>query len=152
MRRTLVFFGLALAGSAGAGWLTSPRAETAPAQAVLVDARPLHAGAVAAEARGRLAQLGLFAPIAEDALEAPPPPDIALLFRRDLTAIEQRPEGPIVWIVDYSAEFGRRGLEVGDVYQDGWRVAAVAPAFIELRRRRETRQVMIFAPTPRIDP
>ena len=151
MRRVLLLFGAALVGGAGAGWLTAPHADLAATPAPLELAQPVHAGVAAAEARMRLEQLHATLP-AEEALEAPPPPDITVLFRRDLTAIEQRPDGPIVWIVDFAAEFGRRGLKIGDVYQDGWRLSAVAGQYIELRRRRETKRVTVFEAPPSLEP
>lgn len=145
MRRALFLLCVALAGGAGIGWLTAhsvgaPEGARAPALA-----GPEHAGADARRARERLAQLVPAVPEnLEEALEAPPPPDIAVLFRHDLTAIERRPEGSIAWIVDFTREFGRRGLKVGDVYQDGWRVSAIGAQTIELRRQSELRRVGVF--------
>ncbi len=144
MRRKLAILCASLIGGAGLGWFTTPR-PSAPQQA---QARILplleHGGADAWEAYQRFSAIGFSA--AAPALEAPPPPDVAVLFRRDLTAIEQRPNGRLVWIVDLTRDFGRRSLRVGDVYQDGWRVAAIGTQTIELRRRRERRRIDVFAP------
>lgn len=143
MRRALFLLCVALAGGAGVGWLTAPLAgapEAAPAPAW---APPEHAGADARRARERLARL-VAEEVTQEALEAPPPPDIAVLFRHDLTAIERRPDGAVAWIVDFTQEFGRRGLKVGDVYQDGWRVSAINAQSIELRRQSEVRRVGVF--------
>jgi hypothetical protein len=88
-----------------------------------------------------LGQIEVFEPVA---IETPPAPDIAQLFRRDLTAIEQGSGPAQALIVDYAQPSGRRRLRVGDIYQDGWRIARIAPQQIELRRRRETRSVAVF--------
>ena len=88
------------------------------------------------------------------AVEAPPPPpDVAVRFRRDLTAIEETPAGPVVWIVDAAEGSSRRAIRAGGVYADGWRVTAITPRAIELRRRAETRRVLTFsAPEPEAIP
>lgn len=76
----------------------------------------------------------------------PPPPDVAVLLRQDLTAIEITAAGPVVWIVDPEQPFQRRAIAVGGAYRDGWKVAAITPQRIDLKRRRETRSVSTFAP------
>jgi hypothetical protein len=103
-----------------------------------------------AQAREVLAQVSFFAAVApeEAAFEPAPPPDIAHLFRRDLTAIETRTDGAIVWIVDFTQPHGRRGLRVGEIYQDGWRIAAIESQAIVLRRRGESRRVDAFRLAP----
>jgi hypothetical protein len=146
-----VLVGAALSALAGAtGWLTAPRAsfDTNPVSV----AAPYSVDYIRGEygrARDVLGRVG-FVSVAEDIPEVapPPPPDIAHLFRRDLTAIETRRDAPVVWVVDFSQPYGRRGLRVGDIYQDGWRVAAIEPQAIVLRRRRESRRVEAFAPAP----
>lgn len=148
MRRAVIF-GAAIAGALAAGWLTAARAPALAADERAADwAPPQHGGEVLGAVRERLAALGYapqLAPTSDAALEAPPPPpDIAIMFRRDLTAIERRPEGLLVWIVDFTQPAGRRSLKPGDVYQDGWRVSAVSDQTIELRRRRETRSIAVF--------
>ena len=74
-----------------------------------------------------------------------------MLFRRDLTAIEDRDGGRVAWIIDFTQTYQRRALRVGDVYQDGWRVSRIGVQSIDLRRRREVRTVDAFA-LPVIDP
>lgn len=147
MKRGAAIFALALVAGAGAGVATT-RPLPVEEQPRVADVRLVHAGSEAAEARQRLEALGFDAAAPEEALEAPPPLDIAFLFRRDLTAIERRPDGLQVWIVDFYADNGRRALRVGDIYQDGWRVSGISPQTIELRRRRETRVISAFAPAP----
>ena len=151
MKRALFLLGFALAGGAATGWFTAgpPSVEGAPV--ALAPPSPAHGGTAAAEARRRVGEAGL-AGAAEptDVQEAPPPPDIAVLFRRDVTAVEQRPDGARVWIVDFTRDFGRRALRVGDVYQDRWRVTRISPQWVELRRRRETRRVGLFEAPPDI--
>jgi hypothetical protein len=113
-----------------------------------------HAGAETGAARERLLELGLGEVVetAPELFEAPPAPDIATLFRRDLTAIEHGTRGAHALIVDYAEPSGRRRLRVGDVYQDGWRIARVDAQRIELRRRREVREVAVFELAPEASP
>ena len=141
MRRASLLVGIAMVGGAALGWLSA--APPGPRAAQSNTAPLAHAGEVAGESAERLAALGL----GVDALAtpaAPAPPDIAVLFRRELTAIEQRGRVMLAVIVDHSQNYGRRTLRVGDIYQDGWRVAAIGPQRIELRRRRERRSVAVF--------
>ncbi|UPT61151.1 MAG: hypothetical protein M0D54_11845 [Hyphomonadaceae bacterium JAD_PAG50586_4] len=129
-------------GGIGLGYLTTPGPR---AEAVAGFEEPLivHGRGEAAEARARLVALGLNpAPVLET---GPPPPDVALLFRRDLTAIESQSGGLVVWIVDFTQAHQRRALRVGDVYQDRWRVARITPQAVELRRQREVRTIGVFA-------
>lgn len=147
-RRALISVAAALAAGLGLGWVsampihTAPEAETA---AALAQFSPLHGGAAAGAARDRLAALG-YGVTADAAQETapPPPPDIAVLFRRDLTAIEHTPTGPIVWIIDASQAAGRRALRPRAIYQDGWRLSAVRGQVIELRRGAEVRHIDVF--------
>lgn len=151
MKAQAILAALAVGGGLGIGWLTAPAPE-ADANAAGGDVAALaRAGEDAGQAAERLRRLGL-APVAEAEPAAPPPPDIALLFRRDLTAIEERANGRLVWIIDNTQPFGRRALRVGDVYQDGWRVRRIQPQMVELRRRREVRRVEAFAAPPVLEP
>jgi hypothetical protein len=148
-----VILAVSLSAGLASGWLTVARAPTpTPSDQAPLWAAPHHGGESIGAARERLEALGYGAAEApasdEILLAAPPPPDIAVLFRRDLTAIEQRAEGPLAWIVDFTQPNGRRSLRPGDVYQDGWRVSTVSEQVIELRRRRETRRVAVFTPPP----
>lgn len=148
MRRVFLLLAAAVMGGLALGWFTaglpavSPRAE--PDVAV---AAPVHAGIAAHAAGERISQLSFVLPPAVEVAPPPAPPDIAILFRRDLTAIEQTPAGLVVWVVDLNQPNGRRGLKIRDIYQDGWRVSAITPQSIELRRRREVRHVDVFAVT-----
>lgn len=141
MRAQLVLLASAIVGGLGLGWLSAP---TPNAEASVANAAPslVHARVEAADARQRLDALGLAPPPVDN---SPPPPDIAILFRRDLTAIEDRPRGRVVWVVDFAQTYQRRALRVGDVYQDGWRISRINAQSVELRRRREVRTVDAFA-------
>lgn len=135
-------------GGLGLGWFTAPTPEATPSTRLEAPAIA-HASVETATARERLAALGLAPPPQVDA--APPPPDIAVLFRRDLTAIEERGAARVAWVVDHTQMNQRRALRVGDIYRDGWRVARIAPQTVELRRRREMRTIDAFA-LPVIEP
>ena len=148
MRARLILLAAGVLGGVGAGWLTTPAFDVNTVAATEAPAL-IHASAEAREARERLDRLGL-APQPEIDT-APPPPDIAIRFRRDLTAIEDRPVGRVVWIVDYAQPHQRRALRIGDVYQNGWRVSRIGAQSVELRRRREVRSIDAFA-LPVIDP
>jgi hypothetical protein len=149
MRAQLILLVAGVAGGLTAGWLTAPRAEAGAPRAAAATPAIAHAGVEAREARERLTRLGFVAPPPIET--APPPPDVAVLFRRDLTAIEERANGRVVWIVDFTQTYRRRALRVGDIYQDGWRVSRIGPQSIDLRRRRDVRTIRVFAP-PTMDP
>jgi hypothetical protein len=138
----------AVIGGVALGWLTAPasRPQAMRAQETLA---PTHASAEVRDARERLVQLDLVPPPMVE--QGPPPVDVAALFRRDLTAIEDRANGRLVLIVDPSQPHGRRTLSAGDVYQDGWRVTRIEPQSVVLRRGREVRTVDVFA-LPVIEP
>jgi hypothetical protein len=145
MRRAVFLLGAAVVGGFAAGWFAV--VSTAPTLAPVIAARwerPVHGGAVAAAAAERFVEMGLGVPEAPQIVELPPPPDIAVVFRRDLTAIERRAGGALAWVIDLNQMSGRRGLSVGDVYRDGWRVSAVSEQVIELRKRREVRRISVF--------
>jgi hypothetical protein len=145
----ILLLGAALIGGFGLGWLTAgPGAARGPGTAEVGLVTPVHAGVAAHAAAERIRQLSFVLPPVEEVAAPPPPPDIAVLFRRDLTAIEQTSAGPVVWVVDLNQPNGRRGLKSGDVYQDGWRLSAIRPQSIELRRRGEVRRVDLFATVP----
>jgi hypothetical protein len=135
-------------GGLGLGWFAAPVPEASPSARLDVPAIA-HASVETGAARERLADLGLVPPPQVEV--APPPPDVAVLFRRDLTAIEERGATRVAWIVDHAQMNQRRALRVGDIYQGGWRVARIAPQAIELRRRREVRTIDAFA-LPVIEP
>ncbi len=142
MKAQLLLLAGGVLGGLALGWLTAPTPE-ADASVRLEAPALVHASVETAAARERLSQLGLAPPQVEEA--GPPPPDIAVLFRRDLTAIEERGAVRVAWIVDFAQTHRRRALRVGDIYQDGWRVARIGPQSVQLRRRREVRTVDAFA-------
>lgn len=142
MKAQLLLLVGGVAGGLGIGWLTAPSPDV-NAHAGLELPNIVFANAEAAEARARLDALGL-AP--EPVIDVgPPPPDVAVLFRRDLTAIEEAGGRHIVWIVDVAQPHQRRALRVGDSYRDGWRITRINPQSVHLRRRREVRIVDAFA-------
>ncbi|MFT3727214.1 MAG: hypothetical protein QM759_05260 [Terricaulis sp.] len=130
----------------GVGWVAvKPPTQSGPTRAGAVQ-RPVSGGEFASAALDRFSKL---VPIAADpppdaGPPPPPPPDVAITFRRELTAIDVSGREPVVYIVDYNGEHGRRGLRKGDVYRDGWRVNAIADQEVVLRRRRELRTIAIF--------
>lgn len=149
IRRALVMFGAVLVGGVSLGWVTATPPRGATVRSAAEQIAPRHGGEIARAAVERLQTLAFVVPpTVESVAEAPRPPDIGQLFRRDLTAIEQSANGPVAWIVDRNRENGRRALRRGDLYQDGWRVAAVRRQSVELRRGAETRRVELFAPLP----
>lgn len=142
MRAQLLLLAGSIAGGLGLGWLTAPSPEAEAHEGFEAPAI-VFAGVEAGEARDRLDALGLApAPVIDT---GPPPPDITVLFRRDMTAIEQARGRHVVWIVDLAQPHRRRALRVGDSYRDGWRVARINPQSVQLRRRREVRTVDAFA-------
>jgi hypothetical protein len=154
MKRQLVLISIALIGGAGAGWVSASM--SSGAEAPLTEAPAFtasHNGAAARAAAERLQTLVFVVPpVVESVVEAPPPPDIADLFRAALSAIEQTPGGPVAVIVDLNQESGHRRLKRGDVYQDGWRIAALGRQYIDLRRGAERRRVDLYAPPPETSP
>lgn len=146
MRRVLVRLAFAWVGAFGLGWLTGGGAAPAREQIAAANATtPIHGGAIAGAAGEKLSALGFGALPVEEIAAPPPPPDIAVFFRHDLTAIQRRPGGALVaLIVDLDATSGRRALGRGDVYRDGWRVAAISAQVVELRRQGEVRRINVF--------
>ena len=147
MRRALLLALLAMGGGGALGWVSAPQAEAPETARARIMPALSHGGAEAGAVRQRVREFGFGAFDAPEAeIAAPQPPDIAVLFRRDLTAIEQRSEGRVALVVDFTQDFGRRALKVGDVYRDGWRVAGIGWQTIELRRRGERRSIAVFDP------
>ncbi len=142
--------GSVLAAGLGLGWMTAQVGATSgaatPANIDLSAVR--HGGALAANAVNRLQTLDII-PLSDPGMAAetpPPPPDIAELFRRDLTAIEAGADGLTIWVVDDMSPALRRRIKRGELYKDGWVVSAITDQTVELRRRRERRQVAVFTP------
>lgn len=145
MKAQLLVFAAGVFGALSVGWFTAVAPEPRTGAPVSVP-EIVHGGVDAGAARTLLVELGLVAP--PELIQEPPPPDIAVLFRRDLTAVEARASDKLVWVVDHTQAFQRRALRVGDIYQDGWRVSRIDVQSIELRRRREVRSVDAFALAP----
>jgi|CXWL01.1.fsa_nt_gi hypothetical protein len=142
-----------LAAGLGLGYLTAQVAPTSgatrPPGIALDNVR--HGGAVAGNAVNRLLALDLAPPRISDTppdARPPPPPDIAVLFRRDLTAIESGANGRTVMVVDVMEPLLRRRIRPGEPYRDGWVVNTITDQSVELRRRRERRQIEVFGPLP----
>ncbi|GAM98302.1 hypothetical protein U91I_01935 [alpha proteobacterium U9-1i] len=135
----------------GAGWVSARVQGVDQGATAMASLDNLHhGGALAANVVNRWQTLGVVAePVVDEASGAPappPPPDIAVLFRRDLTAIETTPDGGrFVWVVDVMEPRLRRKIARGQVYRDGWRVNAISDQTIELRRRRERREIAVFS-------
>lgn len=79
---------------------------------------------------------------------APIEPDIAEVFRTDVTAVLVEKGRRVVVIVDPSAPKGRRTLRVGAAYRDEWIVRAIDDGAIELRRGGDVRRIDLFASAP----
>ncbi len=155
MRRALLTLGFATLGGLAAGWFTAlPPGASAPALEAASQASltPLHGGAAASAAGARITQLSFGVPPAVELDTPPPPPDVAVTFRRELTAIEHTPTGAVAWVVDWSQAGGRRALRRGDIYQDGWRVATVGEQSVDLRRAQEVRHIDLFSAPPETVP
>lgn len=151
----VIVSGVVVAGFA-VGWFTAaPIAADADQHTDAGVAVLVSGGSVAARAGQRMAAIN---PVPQDDIgldvppPPPPPPDIAVLFRRDLTAIEESDRGLVIWIVDNLQPSLRRRIAPGEVYQDGWVVSAIAEQSIELRRRRERREVAVYAPPDYSEP
>jgi hypothetical protein len=147
-RQTAVMGVVALAATFSAGWLLHPT-DAAPSRPYLAPKAQVPAVEVSPRLLDRMAMLDgpdALETVALDApLEAPlAVPDVSEAFREDLAAIEQTETGPVVWLVDLDQLSGRRGVRTGELYKDGWRVARITPQQIELRRRRELRQIAVF--------
>ena len=146
MKRPLVLAGVGGVLATAFGWSAALIPSIPESAGTRIAPVLTHAGGPAGASRAQLLELGLGQVEVFDAaaIDAPPAPDIARLFRRDLTAIEQTGGVAQALIVDYAEPSGRRRLRAGDIYQDGWRIARITPQQIELRRRRETRSVAVF--------
>lgn len=153
MMRRLAIFPAVLAGSGLIGLAIGELAPPQPAPAP--QARPLRTPEVGDAQRVLASAAFAFKtlhpsppPIASsEGVDAPPPePDVALLFRRDVTAVLEERGRAVVVIVDAAAKGGRRTLRVGARYRDGWRVKTISAAHVELRRGRQTRRIDLFAP------
>ncbi len=78
---------------------------------------------------------------------APPPePDIALVFRSQVSAIINRgPDGLAVVLREQAVDGGRsRLLRVGDSFEGGWRLAGLTMDEAVLRRGREEKRAPLY--------
>lgn len=77
-----------------------------------------------------------------------PAPDVAVLFRREVSAVVGRPGADLgVLLVDSSGETRQtRVLRVGDAFMGGWKLAALTPSEAVLRDGEQERRVALFAP------
>jgi hypothetical protein len=138
----------------GIGWfaappLPAPDADDPSAQ----PPQALHAGASVEEAARRFGAYDVAEPEpipTELAEAAPPPPDIADQFRRDLTAVVAVGDAQGAWIVDESTAERRRLLRSGDVYKEGWRVRGITAQSITLRKGEERREIRVTDVVPDI--
>ena len=142
MRANAVVILGSLAGGLVLGWVTVSSIQPARLAPLSLGGSLVHSGREILAARQEL-ERSVGAP-PDEATATPPPPDVAVLFRRDLTAIEQRSDGMTAWIVDYTQPYGRRSLRRGDSYREGWRISAIEPQMIELRRRQQIKRIAVF--------
>jgi hypothetical protein len=71
----------------------------------------------------------------------PPPEDVSIQFRREVTAVLTNGEPHIVLA-------GGRRIGRGEVYQDGWRLRDVSAQRAVLAKGRETRSIDLFSAPP----
>lgn len=71
----------------------------------------------------------------------PPPEDISIRFRREVSAIMTNGEPHIILA-------GGRRVGRGEVYQDGWRVRDISAQTAVLAKGRETRSINLFSAPP----
>ena len=89
-------------------------------------------------------------------LNAPPPPppappkvvaavatgpDVAVQFRRDLSAVLNSPGAPPKVVLG-----SRRSLSPGDMYRDGWKLESVSSTSATLTKGADTRRIGLFSP------
>lgn len=75
----------------------------------------------------------------------PPEPDVAGIFRRQLTAVvAQGPDGKLAALL--SDEGPARMLKPGDVFMAGWRLASLTMGEAVLGRGRERKVISLFDP------
>jgi len=137
------------AAGLGIGWFATPPLPSADgAERSATPPQAVHAKAVVEDAARRFGAFDAVEPDPQptdiaQAEAAPPPPDIAEQFRRDLSAVVSLGRGQGVWIVDESTAERRRLLRAGDVYKDGWRVRAIDAQSITLRKGQERREIRV---------
>lgn len=79
----------------------------------------------------------------------PPPPDVSTVFRAQMAAVVETPEGLRLLVANRQTGVRQtRMLNRGDVFQDGWTVAAFDHRHVELHKGAERRLVPFFGPLP----
>lgn len=143
--------GMALgAASMGVGWLMPQAFDTAVnVQAPVSPPVFVHPGAVLGEAARRFNAGDFTAGVAsapgeepDTSIEVnrpPPAPDIAELFRRDLTAVVAEAGTRVVVVI--GEDRTPRRLAEGAIYRDGWRLVSIGAGEVVLRRRGEMRRI-----------
>jgi hypothetical protein len=153
--RNVILALVAVVALYGAGWIAPTRldpgvrAQVSPRAPVFV-----HPGAVLAEAAQRFVNTGATgeSAVAEDfwdtstdvtavVMAKAPQPDISALFRRELSAVVA--EKGVRSVMLRSPELGARFVSAGGAYRDGWRIEAITPESIVLRKRHEVRRVPV---------
>jgi hypothetical protein len=71
----------------------------------------------------------------------PPPEDVSIQFRRQVTAVLTNGEPHVVLA-------GGRKIGRGEVYQDGWRLRDISSQTAVLAKGRETRSINLFSAPP----
>lgn len=157
MRSTLLIAGSLLVVSFCVGVLTAPTGSVAniAAQSASIPPQLTHPGRQLAHAALRLERLTPAPIIAEAAPKtpaakpaAPPPINVAEQFRRDLSAVLDTNNAPVVVLVDVTQPGQRRSLQRGDKYRDGWRIHHIDADHVLLRRGGETLFVRIASAYP----
>lgn len=81
-----------------------------------------------------------------DVTPAAPRPDIAEVFRRELSAVVADGTGEAAVVV--ATDGTLKTIAVGGAYRDGWRVHDIAPDAIKLVRRSEVRRIAVMGDYP----
>lgn len=146
-------FRVALACSAlplalAAGWFTQPArpsAETVLASSRVRTPRLEHPNFQAGIAARALQNLGFGLPPVPVGDVAPEPPalDIAVEFRRDLTAVVRTKRQVTLWVIDRGTTLERRSLKKGQEFRDGWLIDAITEKDVSLRKNDEVRTIPI---------
>lgn len=78
-----------------------------------------------------------------DAQPVAPPIDIAVEFRRDLTAVVRTKREVTLWVIDRGTTLERRRLKKGQEFRNGWLIDAITDKDISLRKNEEVRTIPI---------
>lgn len=145
---------LGCAASGAGGWYSATLPEPLPIKttvAAISIPEVEHTGFQIALAFNQFVKLGLVAPSAASSDQPAAPPileePIEVIFRRQVSAIIGEGRLARLVVADVSGPT-RRAYKVGDLYQDGWIVASLAPQQVTLRRGRELREIPLFGQIP----